>query len=47
MNIFMILLIVFGGAVGIISSVGTIILLIGTIAFKIYRKIKYGISLYN
>lgn len=47
MNIFMLLLIVFGGALGIISSVGIVVLMIGTIVFKVYRKVRYGMPLYN
>lgn len=47
MNILMILLFAVGASIGIGTSLGIVILLIGTMAYKIYRKIKYGISLYD
>lgn len=47
MNIFIIILIIFGGALGIITSAGIIALMIGTIAFKVYRKVRYDISFFD
>lgn len=47
MNILMILLVLVGGAVGLFSTGYIVFSLINTIAFKIYRKCKYNISLYD
>lgn len=36
-----------GGGVGLLSTLYIVVSLLGMIAFKVYRKIKYGISLFN
>lgn len=38
---------IFSVVVGVGSTLAIILVLFGTIGFKIYRKIKYGISLYD
>lgn len=47
MNIGYLILTIFGGAVGALSTLYIIVSLLGTIGYKIYRKIKFGISLYK
>ncbi len=47
MNIGLLLLIIFGGSVGILSTIYILISLFGTIIYKIFRKIKYHASLYD
>lgn len=47
MNIATILFIIIGGTAGAISTLYIIGSLFGVIGYKIYRKIRYGISLYN
>ncbi|MGN1145405.1 MAG: hypothetical protein ACI4R5_03075 [Acetatifactor sp.] len=47
MNIGMLILIIIGGACGIFSTLYIVASLFGVIGYKIYRRIKYGISLYN
>lgn len=47
MNIGLIILIVVGGAAGLLSTLYIVVSLIGTLAYKIYRKLVHGISLYN
>lgn len=47
MNIGVLILIVVGGISGGLSTLYLVVSLFGTLGFKIYRKIKYGISLYN
>ena len=47
MNIVVIIIAVIGAAAGIGSTVAIVASLFGTIGYKIYRKIKYGISLFN
>lgn len=47
MNIVSLLIMVVGGAAGIISTLYIIASLFGTLGYKIYRKIKYGTSLFN
>lgn len=41
------LIIIVGGLAGILSSLYVVVSLFGTIGYKIYRKAKFGISLYN
>ena len=41
------LIIIVGGLAGILSSLYVVISLFGTLGYKIYRKCKLGISLYN
>lgn len=47
MNIATILFIIIGGVTGALSTLYLIGSLLGVIGYKIYRKIRYGISLYN
>lgn len=47
MNILLYIIAIIGGGAGIISSIGIIVYLFWTLGFKIYRKIKYGMSLYD
>lgn len=47
MNIGLLILIIIGGAAGGLSTVYIAISLFGTLGYKIYRKIRYGISLYS
>lgn len=47
MNIGLWILVVIGGAAGALSSLYLLIALPGTIAYKFYRKIRYGKSLYD
>ncbi|MCI8947846.1 MAG: hypothetical protein HFI91_12460 [Lachnospiraceae bacterium] len=41
------IVIIAGGFVGISSSLYVVVSLFATLAYKIYRKCKFGISLYN
>lgn len=47
MNIGYWLILIFGGAVGILSTLYIVLSLFGTLGYKIYRKAKYGISLFK
>lgn len=47
MNLLMYIFVFFSVVVGVGSTLAIILVLFGTIGFKIYRKIKYGISLYD
>ncbi len=47
MNIGMIILIIIGGASGALSTLYIVVSLFGTTGYKIYRKFRYGISLFN
>lgn len=47
MNIGYLILIIFGGALGLLSTLYIVVSLFATIGYKIYRKIKYGVSLYD
>lgn len=47
MNIGILLLIIVGGAAGGLSTLYLIVSFLGTLGFKIYRKVKYGASLYD
>lgn len=47
MNIGLILVMIIGGAAGILSSLYVVISAIAVIIFKFYRKFKYHISLYD
>ncbi len=47
MNIFMILLIIIGGGAGLLSTLYLIFSLIAVIGFKIFRKFKYGLTLFQ
>ena len=46
-NFFLYILIFFGALLGGGSTLAMIVMMFGTIGFKIYRKIKYGKSLYD
>lgn len=47
MNIIMYALVILGGATGAASSLYIVFSLFGTLGYKIYRKIKFGASLYD
>lgn len=47
MNIGLLLLIIIGGAAGGLSTIYIAVSLFGTLGYKIYRKIRYGLSLYS
>lgn len=47
MNILMYFIMFLGVIIGGGTTLAMIVLLFGTLGFKIYRKIKYGISLYD
>lgn len=47
MNIGVLVVFVIEAILGVLSSIGVLVLLFGTIGFKIYRKVRYGISLFN
>ena len=47
MNIGVLLLIVVGGAAGGLSTLYLMVSLFGTLGYKIFRKVKFGASLYD
>lgn len=47
MNIGLLILIIIGGAAGGLSTIYIAVSLFGTLGYKIYRKIRYGMSLYS
>lgn len=47
MNIGMLIVCILGGGFGIAIVGGTAVGMVGVIIHKIYRKIRYGISLYD
>lgn len=47
MNIVSLLILIIGGAAGIFSTFYIVISLFATLGYKMYRKIKYGISMFN
>lgn len=47
MNIGVLILIFIGGVTGFLSTAYIVLSLIGTIAYKIYRSLKYHVSLYD
>ncbi len=47
MNIGLLILIIIGGAAGGLSTIYIAVSLFGTLGYKIYRKIRYGLSLYS
>ncbi len=47
MNILNLIILIVGGAAGFLSTVYIVISLFGVLGFKIYRKLKHGISLFN
>ena len=46
-NIIMWIVIILGGILGIAVTVGTVVGMVGVIIYKIYRKMRFGISLYD
>ena len=47
MNIVLILIAIIGGAVGILSTLYCTISMIAVIIWKIYRKVRYQISMFD
>ncbi len=47
MNPGILLLVIIGGAAGGLSTLYIVFSLFGTLGYKIFRKIKYGTSLFN
>lgn len=47
MNIGVLILIIVGGAAGGLSTLYLLVSLVGTLGYKIIRKMKYGTSLFN
>lgn len=47
MNIGVLLLIIVGGAAGGLSTLYLLVSFLGTLGYKIYRKVKFGASLYD
>ncbi len=47
MNIGVLILIIVGGAAGGLSTLYLLVSLFDTLGFKIFRKVKYGTSLFN
>ena len=47
MNVIILIVAVVGGLAGLASTLYCVLSLIGTLAWKIYRRVVKGISLYN
>ncbi len=47
MNIGVLLLIIVGGAAGGLSTLYLLVSFLGVLGYKVYRKVKYGASLYD
>ena len=47
MNILMIIGIILGGGVSVASTVGITVCIFGTIVYKFYRKLRFGISMFD
>lgn len=47
MNIGILILVILGGAAGLLSTLYLVVSMIGTLIFKIYRAIRYHKSLYS
>lgn len=47
MNIGLWIIVIVGGAVGILSTLYCVISLIAVLAFKVYRKVVHKIPMYN
>lgn len=47
MKFLMWIVVIFGGGIGLLSTLYIVLSLFAMIGFKIYRKIKYGMSLYE
>lgn len=41
------IIVILGGAAGLLSTLYIVVSLIGTLLYKIYRKCRYHIALYN
>lgn len=47
MNPIILILVIIGGAAGGLSTLYIVVSLFGTLGYKIFRKIKYGMSLFD
>lgn len=47
MNIGLLILVIIGGAIGVLSTGYMVISLVWVVMYKIYRKIRYNASLYD
>lgn len=47
MNILMIIGIILGGGISIASTVGITVGIFGTLVYKLYRKLRFGISIFD
>lgn len=47
MNIGLLILIIIGGGAGALSTLYIVFSLFGTLGYKIYRSVKYHVSLYS
>lgn len=47
MKLLMWIVVIFGGGIGLLSCLYMIVSMFAVIGFKIYRKIRYGMSLYE
>lgn len=47
MKFLMWIVVIFGGGIGLLSTLYIVVSLFAMIGFKIYRKIRYGMSLYE
>ncbi len=47
MNIGMWIIIIIGGAAGLLSTLYIVVSLIAVLAYKVFRKVGRGISMYN
>lgn len=47
MKILMWFVVIFGGGIGLLSCLYMVVALFAVIGYKIYRKVKYGYSLYQ
>lgn len=47
MNIGILLLVILGGSAGVLSTLYLIVAMIGILIYKIYRSLRYHVSLYS
>ncbi len=47
MNVLMLIGIILGGGISIASTVGITVGIFGTLVYKLYRKIRFGISIFD
>ncbi|MBR5577598.1 MAG: hypothetical protein IKW28_01230 [Lachnospiraceae bacterium] len=47
MNALLVIIFIFEIVVGVSSSIYLVVSLFGTLGYKFFRKLRYGISLYN